>query len=78
MMGCKSARSASGVQPSDIIEDARTYIGTPYRYAGSSTKGMDCSGLTLVVFDQSNIALSRTAAAQSKQGRTIKSDEAIP
>jgi cell wall-associated NlpC family hydrolase len=33
----------------DIVAEARTYIGTPWRHQGRSREGIDCAGLVLKV-----------------------------
>ena len=43
-----------------IIEDAKQYEGTRYKYGGTSKKGMDCSGLVVTSFNSENIKLPRT------------------
>jgi probable lipoprotein NlpC len=35
----------------DIINTARDYTGTPYKYGGTTRSGMDCSGLVTVAFN---------------------------
>jgi len=75
-VGCAPSKSSINYNSTDIIRDARSYIGTPYKYAGRTVRGMDCSGLTSVVFDKSAIALARSASDQSRQGRLVKLKEA--
>lgn len=55
----------------DILATARQYLGTPYRYGGSSPGGFDCSGFTKYVFSVHGYNLDRTAASQYNQGSAI-------
>jgi len=55
-----------------VIKAARSYVGTPYKFGGTSRAGMDCSGLMLLCFKEVNINLPRTSAEQSNVGTSIK------
>lgn len=61
-----------------VINTARTYLGTRYKYGGTSRNGIDCSGLVYSSFKQINIDLPRTSEAQSKAGKPVKLDELQP
>lgn len=50
-----------------LISEARTWLGTPYRYGGNDRDGVDCSGLVVEVFRTvSNVKLPRTTATQKQ------------
>ncbi len=60
----------------EILNFAKTFISTPYKSAGSSPEGFDCSGFTSYVYKQYNIDLPRVAKDQYNFGEAISSDEA--
>ncbi len=50
-----------------LVKQARSWIGTPYRYGGSSKSGTDCSGMLTVIFkDVAKLSLPRNSAAQQE------------
>ncbi|WP_378185769.1 C40 family peptidase [Aquimarina sp. W85] len=55
----------------NIIQYAKTFNGTRYKYGGTTKKGMDCSGLIYTSFKKENIVLPRTSRAMSTQGEWI-------
>lgn len=58
---------------SDIINTAKKYLGVPYKYGGTSTKGFDCSGFVFYVFNENGIKLNRTSQTLFNQGTTVNS-----
>ena len=56
---------------SSIIKTAENFIGIPYRWGGSSSKGFDCSGLTMTVYRLNGLNLPRTSINQWKVGKPV-------
>ncbi len=59
-----------------IINSAKKYVGTSYRYGGRGSGGFDCSGFVQFIFHEHGIQLPRTAAAQYNKGTRIELSEA--
>ena len=55
-----------------IIETAYTMIGIPYLWAGTSSKGVDCSGLVRTVLFMHDIIIPRDASQQAYVGERIE------
>jgi lipoprotein Spr len=56
----------------NILTEASTYLGTPYRYGGTTRNGIDCSAFVLSVFGAAaGLTLPRVAASQSQEGEAI-------
>lgn len=62
-----------------LIESAVSYLGTPYRYSGTTAKGMDCSGFVCrAVQDALAQQLPHQAAAIAKQVERISDTDIQP
>lgn len=52
----------------NIISTAKSFMGIPYLWGGTSAKGMDCSGFTKTVFYLNGVVMSRDASQQVNTG----------
>ncbi len=50
---------------------AREFLGAPYLWGGTSTKGMDCSGFTKTVFLMNGLIIPRDASQQIYAGKDV-------
>ncbi|WP_068597869.1 C40 family peptidase [Vaginella massiliensis] len=58
-----------------LLKEAETYLGTPYRYGGTTRRGIDCSAFVRNVFSMFNKELPRVSADQAKEGFRVSTDE---
>jgi len=61
-----------------VISTAKGYMGTPYRWGGTSRSGIDCSGLLCNSYRMIRYELPRTSAQQSKVGKKVKRKKLEP
>ncbi|GGD53776.1 C40 family peptidase [Muriicola marianensis] len=58
-----------------VINTALTYTGVKYKYGGTTRKGMDCSGLMYITFQEHDIYLPRVSFYMANEGRKISLEE---
>lgn len=62
----------------NIIETAKSYIGTGYHYGGLGKKGFDCSGFVHHVYLEHGIPIPRMSHNQYRKGKKIELENARP
>lgn len=60
----------------EVVENAKSYEGVKYRYGGTTTKGMDCSGLISVAFQEAGKSMPRTSRALYAEAEELSLDQA--
>ncbi len=54
-----------------LVQTARSMLGAPYLWGGTSTKGMDCSGFTKTIFFMNGQIIPRDASQQVREGELV-------
>lgn len=55
----------------EIINTAKSFLGTPYVWGGTSPSGFDCSGFTQYVLAQNGKSIPRTSQEQFASGQAV-------
>lgn len=61
-----------------IVEESKKYIGIPYLYGGTTTRGFDCSGYLQYVYAKENISIPRTTGLMAQAGKAVSYANAKP
>ena len=62
----------------DIVQEALTFLGLPYRLGGTPPGSADCSSLVQAAFSARGIRLPRTVEAQYEVGSPVSFSELLP
>jgi cell wall-associated NlpC family hydrolase len=62
----------------DVVAFARRFLGTPYRWAGSSPAGFDCSGFVMYVYGHFGEQLPHSSWMQYQRGHFVPRDRLQP
>jgi cell wall-associated NlpC family hydrolase len=60
------------------LAEAEDYLGVPYVYGGASTRGLDCSGLTMLAWQVAGSSLLHSAAMQHRQSTPVPLNQVQP
>ncbi len=58
-----------------FVRVAMGFLGAPYRFGGSSVRGLDCSAFVKKIYELFNVSLPRTAREQSRVGKRVARNE---
>ncbi len=74
MLSCKSTertKQKKQTPQTKVVTNSKSYLGTRYKYGGTTHKGIDCSGLIYVAYQKEGIALPRVSTAMASKGKAI-------
>ena len=66
--------AARELRPDGLERTARSMMGVPYLWGGTSVKGVDCSGMVKTAYFANGVILARDASQQALTGEKIASE----
>ncbi|WP_050183591.1 C40 family peptidase [Domibacillus robiginosus] len=80
VFGSGSSASATVNYGQEVASVANKYVGSPYKYGGTTPKGFDASGFTQFVYKNAatKMTIPRTSADQYKKGKSISRSQLQP
>ena len=73
----KKTKKVTVSKSTQIINYSKQFLGTRYRWGGTTKKGMDCSGLVFESFRAHNINLPRISRDMARKGTKLKLKETL-
>ncbi len=73
-----AAPDNSAAPGAEVADFAEQYVGSPYRWGGTSPAGFDCTGFVLYVYSQFGVALPHNEAGQLASGPSVSPDDLQP
>ena len=58
-----------------FVRVAKGFLGAPYRWGGSTVRGLDCSSFVKKIYEFFDVSLPRTAKEQAHVGQRVSRDE---
>ncbi len=81
--GNDAARTSESIRPSsrsgqEVVKEARMWLGVKYRLGGQTRRGVDCSGLTMMVFKRFGVSLPHWDDKQYRMGAKVAKGQERP
>lgn len=73
-VGC-AGNTARTNKINTVIQTARTYTGTPYKFGGTTRVGIDCSALIYHSYRSVSVDMPRVSKDQAKRGDKVRLKE---
>lgn len=73
VMAFEAWLNSRSTSPENLISTAKSMMGSPYLWGGTSIKGVDCSGFTKTIFYLNGAIIPRDASQQIHEGEEVDS-----
>ncbi|MEP2936011.1 MAG: C40 family peptidase [Gilvibacter sp.] len=73
----RTTKSSNNAKVNSVITYAKSFKGTRYKFGGTTSSGMDCSGLVYVAFKNQNVHLPRVSRDMATQGKRISLGQTV-
>lgn len=72
------AKRKASPEVDNLIKFAKTFLGVPYRWGGTTPSGFDCSGFIYYIMGNFGFSSTRTSYGLAEMGRIVKLSDARP
>jgi cell wall-associated NlpC family hydrolase len=67
----QASDSASDPRGEEVVKEAKKWSGVRYRLGGSTRRGIDCSGLTMMAYKKFGVSLPHSDKGQYRYGEKV-------
>lgn len=67
-----TSSTSSNAKANQVVTFAKSFEGTRYKFGGTTSSGMDCSGLVFIAFKNQNVVLPRVSRDMATRGTRIE------
>lgn len=67
-----NSENSADKEANSVVKAAHKFLGTPYKYGGTTSSGLDCSGLVINSFQAVGFQMPRMSREQADKGKEVR------